>query len=215
MFGTIQSYFRLRYGRDKAYYRMLKTIFGLRPNNIELYKLALIHRSASLFLDDGAPINNERLEFLGDAVIESIVSDFLFIEFPEADEGFLSRLRSRIVRRSSLNRLAIEIGLDRYVIAQGGNGFAQNDLKHTTGVLSMARAMHPDSAGSQFFIMVAPAPHLDGQYAAFGQVTGNVEEAIRISEVPTDWNDKPKTPVVIQSIRVDTQGVDYPEPEKR
>ena len=83
------------------------------------------------------------------------------------------------------------------------------------GVLSMARAMHPDSAGSQFFIMVAPAPHLDGQYAAFGQVTGNVEEAIRISEVPTDWNDKPKTPVVIQSIRVDTQGVDYPEPEKR
>ena len=68
---------------------------------------------------------------------------------------------------------------------------------------------------SQFFIMVAPAPHLDGQYAAFGQVTGNVEEAIRISEVPTDWNDKPKTPVVIQSIRVDTQGVDYPEPEKR
>ena len=94
-----------------------------------------------------------------------------------------------------------------------GNGFVQNDLKHTTGVLSMARAMHPDSAGSQFFIMVAPAPHLDGQYAAFGQVTGNVEEAIRISEVPTDWNDKPKTPVVIQSIRVDTQGVDYPEPE--
>ena len=96
-----------------------------------------------------------------------------------------------------------------------GNGFTQNDLKHTTGVLSMARAMHPDSAGSQFFIMVAPAPHLDGQYAAFGQVTEGVEEAIRISEVPTDWNDKPKTPVVIQSIRVDTQGVDYPEPKKR
>ena len=95
------------------------------------------------------------------------------------------------------------------------NGFKQNDLKHTLGVLSMARTMAPNSAGSQFFIMVAPAPHLDGQYAAFGQVTGNVEEAIRISEVPTDWNDKPKTPVVIQSIRVDTQGVDYPEPEKR
>ena len=96
-----------------------------------------------------------------------------------------------------------------------GNGFAQNDLKHTTGVLSMARAMHPDSAGSQFFIMVAPAPHLDGQYAAFGQVTDGVEEAIRISEVPTDWNDKPRTPVVIKSIRVDTLGVDYPEPQKR
>lgn len=96
-----------------------------------------------------------------------------------------------------------------------GNGFRTNDLKHTTGVLSMARAMHPDSAGSQFFIMVAPAPHLDGQYAAFGQITEGAEEAIRISQVPTDWNDKPKTPVVIQSIRVDTQGVDYPEPAKR
>lgn len=83
-----------------------------------------------------------------------------------------------------------------------GNGFVQNDLKHTTGVLSMARAMHPDSAGSQFFIMVAPAPHLDGQYAAFGQVTGNVEEAIRISEVPTDWNDKPKTPVKMKTVEL-------------
>ena len=96
-----------------------------------------------------------------------------------------------------------------------GNGFAQNDLLHTTGVLSMARAMHPDSAGSQFFIMVAPAPHLDGQYAAFGKVFEGEEEAIRISEVPTDWNDKPKTPVVIKSIRVDCQGVEYPEPVKR
>jgi peptidyl-prolyl cis-trans isomerase B (cyclophilin B) len=96
-----------------------------------------------------------------------------------------------------------------------GNRFPQNDLCHDTGVLSMARAMDPNSAGSQFFIMVAPAPHLDGQYAAFGQVYEGVEEAIRISEVPTDRNDKPRTPVVIQSIRVDTQGVEYPAPRKR
>ena len=128
MLDRIRLYWKLHHSRDKAYYKALDEIFGVCPNNIELYKLALIHRSASLFLDDGAPINNERLEFLGDAVIESIVSDFLFIEFPEADEGFLSRLRSRIVRRSSLNRLAIEIGLDRHVIAQGGNGFAQKHL---------------------------------------------------------------------------------------
>ena len=94
----------------------------------------------------------------------------------------------------------------------GGPGY---DIRGEFSGNGLARAMDPNSAGSQFFIMVAPAPHLDGQYAAFGQVTGNVEEAIRISEVPTDWNDKPKTPVVIQSIRVDTQGVDYPEPEKR
>ena len=95
-----------------------------------------------------------------------------------------------------------------------GNGFAQNDLVHTTGVLSMARAMHPDSAGSQFFIMVAPAPHLDGQYAAFGQITEGQDVAIEVSRVPRNMmNDKPKKDVVIQSIRVDTLGEDYPAPE--
>ena len=94
------------------------------------------------------------------------------------------------------------------------NGFRQNDLIHTTGVLSMARTMAPNSAGSQFFIMVAPAPHLDGQYAAFGQVTDGADIAIDISRVPRNMmNDKPKKDVVIASIRVDTQGVDYPEPE--
>ena len=94
------------------------------------------------------------------------------------------------------------------------NGFRQNDLVHTTGVLSMARTMAPNSAGSQFFIMVAPAPHLDGQYAAFGQVTDGADIAIDISRGPRNMmNDKPKKDVVIASIRVDTQDVDYPEPE--
>ena len=94
------------------------------------------------------------------------------------------------------------------------NGFRQNDLVHTTGVLSMARTMAPNSAGSQFFIMVAPAPHLDGQYAAFGQITEGQDIAIDISRVQRNMmNDKPKKDVVIASIRVDTQGVECPEPE--
>ena len=89
-----------------------------------------------------------------------------------------------------------------------------NPLKHTYGVLSMARSMMPDSAGSQFFIMVDAAPHLDGQYAAFGKITENAQAAIDISRVPRNMmNDKPKKDVVIASIRVDTQGVDYPAPE--
>ena len=75
MLDRIRLYWKLHHSRDKAYYKALDEIFGVCPNNIELYKLALIHRSASLFLDDGTPINNERLEFLGDAVLESIVSD--------------------------------------------------------------------------------------------------------------------------------------------
>ena len=95
-----------------------------------------------------------------------------------------------------------------------GNGFADNDIKHTTGVLSMARTMDPNSAGSQFFIMVGPAEHLDGQYAAFGQVIQGADAAIKISRVPRNMNnDKPKKDQKIQSIRVDTFGVDYPKPE--
>jgi len=94
------------------------------------------------------------------------------------------------------------------------NGFTQNDIVHTTGVLSMARTMAPNSAGSQFFIMVAPAEHLDGQYAAFGKITEGEQIAIDISRVSRNFlNDRPKKDVVIQSIRVDTLGVEYPAPE--
>ena len=95
-----------------------------------------------------------------------------------------------------------------------GNRFPQNDIKHTLGVLSMARTMAPNSAGSQFFVMVDAAPHLDGQYAAFGKITEGAQVAVDISRVPRNMmNDKPKKDVVIQSIRVDTLGVEYPAPE--
>ena len=93
------------------------------------------------------------------------------------------------------------------------NGFA-NDLKHTDGVLSMARAMHPDSAGSQFFIMHKTSPHLDGSYAAFGKITEGMDVVNNIAESPTDYMDRPMTTQRIQSMTVDCFGVEYPEPEK-
>ena len=92
------------------------------------------------------------------------------------------------------------------------NGFKQNDLKHTRGVLSMARAMHPNSAGSQFFIMHQNASHLDGQYAAFGMVTEGIEVVDEIASTPTDFRDKPKTPQMMKKVTVETFGVDYPKP---
>ena len=94
------------------------------------------------------------------------------------------------------------------------NGFA-NDLKHTTGVLSMARSFLPDSAGSQFFIMHRKAPHLDGSYAAFGKVTEGMEAVDRIAESETDASDRPLQQQIIRSITVDCFGVEYPEPEKQ
>ncbi|MBO2517686.1 MAG: peptidylprolyl isomerase [Clostridiales bacterium] len=86
----------------------------------------------------------------------------------------------------------------------------KNDLKHTYGVLSMARAMNPDSAGSQFFIMTSDSPHLDGSYAAFGKVLSGMEEAERIVNSPRDWSDKPLEPQRIASIRVNAGDTVYP-----
>lgn len=106
----------------------------------------------------------------------------------------------------------------------GGPGYAikgefsmnrfSNSLKHTRGVLSMARSMNPNSAGSQFFIMHADAPHLDGQYAAFGKVTEGMDVVDRIAGTQTDYSDRPLTGQVMKSVTVETFGEDYPEPDK-
>lgn len=105
----------------------------------------------------------------------------------------------------------------------GGPGYAipgefaanghPNPLKHTRGTLSMARTMNPDSAGSQFFIMVADAPHLDGQYAAFGRVTGGMEHADAVAGVPRDPRDRPVEAQRMAKVTVDLAGGEYPEPE--
>lgn len=109
-------------------------------------------------------------------------------------------------------------------VGTGGPGYSikgefaingvENDLKHTAGVLSMARSMMPDSAGSQFFIMHKDAPHLDGQYAAFGKVTDGMDTVNSIAETETDYSDAPLKPQMIIKVTVDTDGVEYPEPEK-
>lgn len=93
------------------------------------------------------------------------------------------------------------------------NGFT-NNLSHTPGVLSMARTMMPDSAGSQFFIMHETSPHLDGAYAAFGKVIEGLDIVDKIANVPTDYSDRPRTEQKMKTVTVDTFGVNYPEPEK-
>lgn len=93
------------------------------------------------------------------------------------------------------------------------NGF-ENNLKHTAGVLSMARAQNPNSAGSQFFIMHKDSPFLDGSYAAFGKLTEGIEIVNEIVDIPTDYSDRPMTDVRMKTVTVETFGVDYPEPKK-
>jgi ribonuclease-3 len=135
--------FKRRWGRDRGYYAILGDLLGIYPRNIELYKLALLHRSASVELSDGTHLNNERLEFLGDAVLEAVVSEYLFVEFPRLDEGGLTRLRSKIVSRQTLNTLAQHIGLDKYVIQHTNGSIVQKHI-HGDALEAMIGAIYLD-----------------------------------------------------------------------
>ncbi len=126
--AALFALFQGRTGKNKQYYRIVREVFGFRPNNIELYKLALIHRSASFITGNGIAVNNERLEFLGDSILSSIVTDYLFTEYPEENEGFLTQMRSKIVSRATLNQLGADIGLGNHVITHQSNGHQQKHL---------------------------------------------------------------------------------------
>lgn len=128
MRGFLKRLFTRRRGEEKQFESVLRTLLGIVPNDIKLYEIALIHRSSSLELGDGKSVNNERLEFLGDAVLDTIVSEYLFVEYPKQDEGFLTQMRARIVSRQSLNELSFKIGLAEHVVFQDDGNHTQKHL---------------------------------------------------------------------------------------
>jgi ribonuclease III len=111
------SAIELLFNPKKSIYKSLRKIIGFYPSNIAIYEIAFLHRSASIKGKNGIFINNERLEYLGDAVLDAVIAEYLFFRFPDADEGFLTQMRSKIVKREFLNELAIELGLDKYVVS--------------------------------------------------------------------------------------------------
>jgi len=114
---------------DKREFRLrLKEMLGFIPKKLELYEAALVHRSASFTLPDGKKINNERLEYLGDAVINSILSDYLFEKYSDADEGFMTKVRSRIVNRDVLNQIAASLGIDNILICNLNSAHPKKNL---------------------------------------------------------------------------------------
>ncbi|MHC1703802.1 MAG: ribonuclease III [Tenuifilaceae bacterium] len=113
---------------DREFYDQLKQIFGIFPRNIEIYKLAVVHKSASVVLSRGKRVNNERLEYLGDAVLDAIVAEYLFAQYPNQKEGFLTKMRSKIVSRTSLNQLAIDMGLDKIIVKQAHFQHTQKNI---------------------------------------------------------------------------------------
>lgn len=134
-------------------------------------------------------------------------------------KGFYNGLKfHRVIRGFMLQ------GGDPEGTGMGGPGYSikgefsynqfENNLKHSAGVLSMARSQQPNSAGSQFFIMHKDSPHLDGSYASFGKVIEGMDVVNKIAEIKTDYSDAPLEPQIIKTVTVDTFGTDYPEPEK-
>lgn len=113
---------RFYFSNEKPFYEAIKNIFGFYPENIFLYKLAFRHKSQAEELHDGIRVSNERLEFLGDTVLSTVVADYLFRMFPFKDEGFLTEMRSKIVSRVQLNKLSLKLGIDQLIIhAQDNN----------------------------------------------------------------------------------------------
>jgi len=121
---------KLLFSRKKKCTKELVTLLGYRPKSSALYELAFIHRSAPVQLPDGSTANNERLEFLGDAILDAVVAEYLFSFYPSKDEGFLSKMRSKIVKRKHLNSLAIAVGIDKLIVS---NSINSNGGKHICG----------------------------------------------------------------------------------
>ena len=132
---------------DKRLYQSIKNIFGYYPGNIHLYKLALRHRSATTEIVNGVRLNNERLEYLGDAILSAVIADFLFRSFPYENEGFLTEMRSKIVSRTALNKLSLKLGLQQLIRA---------------GAESSTKAK---SAGGDAFEAIVGALYLDKGYS--------------------------------------------------
>ena len=122
------SSFRIRFSPDKELYRSLKNILGFYPSNISLYKQAFRHSSAAQEVKKGVKDSNERLEYLGDAVLGAVVAEHLFSIFPYKDEGFLTKMRSKIVSRTQLNQLSLKLGLNKFIEASLERGTQSNSI---------------------------------------------------------------------------------------
>ncbi len=149
---------------DRSEFRSeLKNLLGFRPLNLRLYEMAFIHRSATYTLPDGVKINNERLEYLGDAIIDSILSDYLFRLYPEATEGSLTKTRARIVNRETLNQLGLSMGLNRLIVSNLAPSDSPRNL-YGNAVEALVGALFIDTGfdrARKFFIERGLKKHLN------------------------------------------------------
>ena len=148
----------------KKFYSFLKSLFGFRPNDIHIYELSLIHRSASKVDSQGNPVNNERLEYLGDAIIGAVVAEFLYNRFPGQDEGFLTQMRSKLVNRVFLTELTHRIKLDQFMLTNNANNSSANSHIYGDALESLVGALYLDRGydkAKEFIIKKLLADHVD------------------------------------------------------
>ena len=122
------KFISVQFSKEKALYSAVRNLFGYYPGNIRLFKVALSHKSAPQLFSKGQQVNNERLEYLGDAVLSSVVADYLYKKFPYQNEGFLTEMRSRIVSRSRLHKLSLKMGIDKLIFQGTGTFTASKSI---------------------------------------------------------------------------------------
>ncbi len=163
---------RLLFHRDRESYLCFYRILGFYPRNIQLYEQALLHKSSSVRSDKGRPLNNERLEFLGDAILDAIVGDIVYKRFEGKREGFLTNTRSKIVQRETLNKLAVEIGLDEVRIeglpAGTGTGYSKKESQQNAAQMAIKKVKDPtfmatvnETKMQQSAMAAEPEPEMD------------------------------------------------------
>ena len=143
MLNNIFDRIRLPFRKEKELYLSLHQIIGVYPHNISYYKLALMHKSVARRNEKGRPVNNERLEFLGDAILDAIVGDIVYQHFPGKREGFLTNTRSKIVQRETLNKLAQEMGINQLILSSG-HSYSHNSYLGGNAFEALVGALYLD-----------------------------------------------------------------------
>lgn len=177
--------------KDKVFKADLKKILGITPGNIRLYKTAMVHRSVSLSLSNGTSDNNERLEYLGDAIIDAIVADYLFEQYPIKREGFLSQMRSKIVSRKTLNTIAQSSNISKHIVVRQGVNINENKNLFGNVIEALMGALFLDkgyACAKQVFINQLLARYIDLDQLEYEEV----DHKSRLIE----WGQKHKQSVV-------------------
>lgn len=199
--GLLAFHFKRLLSTDRAFLEELKKITGLYPRNEELYKLAFIHKSASLKQHDGIVINNERLEYLGDAILDAVVAEYLYIKFPDKKEGFLTQTRSKIVNGAYLGQLATQLGIDKFIISHAQNYYSN---KHILGdafeaFIGAIYLDHGYQAVRKFLYRQLLKKHID--------ITKILKTETNYKSKLIEWAQKDKKEVIFKTTQEDTESL--------